>query len=88
MRKNCKRQIKKNLEQKKLLKGKEINYMLNGKDMIIRLIVDVSNFALKSNLASLKTEVDKINGHKLKTVPVDLSKLSNLVNNDVVKNSV
>ena len=62
--------------------------MLNGKDMIIRLIVDVSNFALKSNLASVKTEVDKINGHKLKTVPVDLSKLSNLVNNDVVKNSV
>ena len=37
--------------------------------------VDVSSFALKSNLASLKTEVDKIDADKLKTVPVDLAKL-------------
>ena len=35
--------------------------------------------ALKSNLASLKTEIDKIDADKLKTVPVDLSKLSNVV---------
>ena len=41
--------------------------------------IDTSNFALKSNLASLKTEVDKINVDKLKTVPVGLSKLSNVV---------
>ena len=47
--------------------------------------VDVSSFALKSNLASLKTEVDKIDTDKLKTVPVDLAKLSNVVKNDVVK---
>ena len=47
--------------------------------------VDVSSFALKSNLASLKTEVDKIDAYKLKTVPVDLAKLSNLAKNDVVK---
>ena len=47
--------------------------------------VDVSSFALKSNLASLKTEVDKIDVDKLKTVPVDLPKLSNVVKNDVVK---
>ena len=33
--------------------------------------IDTSNFALKSNLASLKTEVDKINVGKLKTVPAD-----------------
>ena len=46
---------------------------------------DVSSFALKSNLASLKTEVDKIDADKLKTVPVDLAKLSNMVKNDVVK---
>ena len=39
----------------------------------------------KQNLASLKTEVDKIDVDKLKTVPVDLSKLSNAVKNDVVK---
>ena len=44
-----------------------------------------SNFALKTNLASLKTEVDKIDVDKLKTVPVDLAKLSNVVKNDVVK---
>ena len=51
--------------------------------------VDVSSFALKSNLANLKTEVDKIDVDKLKTVPVDLSKLSNVVRNEVVKrNSV
>ena len=47
--------------------------------------VDVSSFALKSNLASLKTEVDKINADKLKTVSVDLVKLSNVVKNNVVK---
>ena len=45
----------------------------------------VSSFALKSNLASLKTEVDKIDVEKLKTFPVDLAKLSNVVKNDVVK---
>ena len=47
--------------------------------------VDVSSFALKSNLASLKTELDKIDADKLKTVPVDLAKLSNVVKNDVIK---
>ena len=47
--------------------------------------VDVSSFALKSNLASLKTEVDKIDADKLKTVLVDLAKLSNVVENDVIK---
>ena len=47
--------------------------------------IDVSSFALKSNLASLKTEVDKTDAHKLKTVPVDLAKLRNVVKNDVVK---
>ena len=47
--------------------------------------VDVSSFASKTNLASLKTEVDKIDVGKLKTVPVDLAKLSNVVKNYVVK---
>ena len=46
-----------------------------------------SNFALKSNLASLKTEVDKIDVDKLKTVPVNLFKLSNVINN-VIKKTV
>ena len=47
--------------------------------------VDVSSFALKSNLASLKTKVDKIDADKLKIVSVDLAKLSNVVKNDVIK---
>ena len=46
--------------------------------------VDVSSYALKTNLASLKTEVDKIDTDKLKTVPDDSAKLSNVVKNDVV----
>ena len=47
--------------------------------------VDVSSFASKTNLAALKTEVDKIDADKLKTVPVDLAKLTNTVENDLVK---
>ena len=47
--------------------------------------VDVSSFGSKTNLASLKTEVDKIDVDESKTVPVDLAKLSNVVKNDVVK---
>ena len=47
--------------------------------------VDTSSFALKSNLASLKTEVDKLDIDKLVPVPVNLSKLRYVVKNDVVK---
>ena len=47
--------------------------------------VDVSSYASKTNSAALKTEVDKIDTDKLKTVPNDLAKLSNVVKNDVVK---
>ena len=47
--------------------------------------VDVSSFASKTNLAALKTEVDKIDVDKLKTTPTDLAKLINVVKNDVVK---
>ena len=47
--------------------------------------MDVSNFALKSNLANLKTELDKLDIDKLTPVPNDLAKLSNVVKNDVVK---
>ena len=41
--------------------------------------VDTSSFALKTNLANLKTEVDKLDIDKLVSVPVDLSKLSDVV---------
>ena len=50
--------------------------------------VDTSGFALKTNLASLKTEVDKSDIDKLAPVPTDLSKLSDAVKNDVVKKDV
>ena len=45
----------------------------------------MSSFASKTNLAALKTEVDKIDVDKLKTTPVDLAKLTNAVENDLVK---
>ena len=50
--------------------------------------VDTSSFALKTNLASLKTEVDKLDIDKLVPVPIDLSKLSNVVKNDVAKKDI
>ena len=50
--------------------------------------VDTSSYALRTNLAALKTEVDKIDTDKLKTVPDDLAKVSNVVKNDVVKKTI
>ena len=47
--------------------------------------VDVTSFASKTKLAALKTEVDKIDTDKLKTAPTDLAKLTNAIENDVVK---
>ena len=47
--------------------------------------VDTSSFALKTNLANLKTEVDKLDIDKLVPVPIDLSRLSNVIKNDIVK---
>ena len=50
--------------------------------------VDTTSFALKKNLACLKTEVDKLDIDKLVPVPVDLSKMSDVVRNDVFKKTV
>ena len=50
--------------------------------------VDTSSFALKTNFSNLKTEVDKLDIEKLAPVPDDLSKLSDVVKNDVVKKTV
>ena len=50
--------------------------------------VDTSSFALKTNLATLKTEVDKLDIDKLVPVPADLSKLSYVVKNNVVNKDV
>ena len=48
----------------------------------------VNSFALKSSLASLKIELDKLGIDKLAPAPVDLSKLSDVVKNNVVKKTV
>ena len=50
--------------------------------------VDTSSFALKTNLANLKTEADKLDIDKLAPVSDDLSKLSDVVKNDVFKKTV
>ena len=50
--------------------------------------VDTSSFVLKIKLANLKTEFDKLDIGKLVSVPVDLSKLSNVVKNEVIKKTV
>ena len=50
--------------------------------------VNTSSFALKTNLANLKTEVGKLYIDKLVPLPVDLRKLSDVVENDVVKKDV
>ena len=53
-------------------------------DLKIVTHVDTSRFALKTNLAGLKTEVDKLGIDKLVPISVDLSKLSDVVKNDVL----
>ena len=50
--------------------------------------VDTSSFALKTNLANLKTEVDKLDIDKLAPVSADLSKLSDVEKNDAVKKTM
>ena len=50
--------------------------------------VNTSSFALKANLANLKTEVDELDIDKLVPAPVDLSKLSDVVKSEVVKRTV
>ena len=50
--------------------------------------VNTSSFALKTNLANLKTEVDKLDVDKLAPVRVDLSKLNDVVKNDIAKKTV
>ena len=46
--------------------------------------LDISNLAAKSDVVSLKLEEDEIDIDKLKAVPADLTKLNNIVDNDVV----
>ena len=50
--------------------------------------IDSSKWALKSHLANVKAEIYKTDVDKSKTVPIDLSKLRNVVNNDIVTKTV
>ena len=74
--------------------GGDINVTVNlsnyvtKTDLINVTHVDTSSFALKTNLATLKTEVDKLDIDKLVPISTDLSKLSNAVKNDAVEKDV
>ena len=66
----------------------DLSFYTAKADIKIFSHVDTSSFALKRNLANLKTKVDKLDVDKLVLVSVDLSKLSDVVKNDVVKKAV
>ena len=65
-------------------------YLIIQQKQILRIFhtLILPSFALKTNLASLKTEVDKLDINRLVPIPVDLSQLSDVVKNDVVKETV
>ena len=60
------------------------NYVTKA-DIKVASVVDTSNLTAKSDLASLKAKIDKLQIDKIKTVPSDLCKLSNIVGNGVIK---
>ena len=71
--------------------GGDVNFKINLSNYATNtdvLHLDVSSFALTSNLAILKSEIDKLDIDKLVPAPVDLSKLSDVVKNNVVKKTV
>ena len=70
---------------KKILKLRLISNYATKEDIKNITHVDTSSFALKTNLSNLKTEVDKLDIDKLVPGPTDLSNLSNVVKNDVIK---
>ena len=47
--------------------------------------IDTSMLLSKTNLASMRTKIDNLDVDKLKTVPVDLRKLCNVIDNNVAK---
>ena len=65
--------------------GGNINVKVDLSNYATKTDLKNSKFALKTNLASLKTEVDKLDIDKLVPIPVGLSKLSDVVKNDFVK---
>ena len=81
--------VPKYLSESSSIKQITVDLQLKGvatkKDLESITHVDTSIFALKSNLSALKTEVDKLNIPKLDTIPTDVAKLSNKVENDLVE---
>ena len=77
------------LSQSSSIKHVIVDLKLQGvatkKDLESITHVDTSNFALKSNLSALKTEVDELDIPKLGTIPTDVAKLTNKVANDLVE---
>ena len=68
---------------------KTLEQTLISKMIYLIMQYKLIKLVLKLNAAILKAEVDKIDIDKLKTVPIDLSKVSNVINNDfVTKNCV
>ena len=71
--------------------GENINVKVDLSNYVIKtdlkneMHINTSSFALKTNLASLITEVEKLDIDKLAPVPVDLSKLSDVAKNAGVK---
>ena len=68
----------------KVKMGLNFSTYATNADLKEETVVDTSNLTIRSDLTKLKAEVDKIYVGKLKTVPVDLNRLSNVVNNEVV----
>ena len=64
-----------------------MNYLITLKTVDLKGAagIDTSTLASKKDLASLNTKVDNLDVNKIKTVPAALSKLSNVVDNDVIK---
>ena len=68
---------------------KTLEQTLISKMIYLIMQFKLIKLVLKLNAAILKADVDKIDIDKLKTVPIDLSKVSNVINNDfVTKNCV
>ena len=66
--------------------GGDINVKVNLSNSATKAdFKNISSFALKTNLGNLKTEIDSLDIDKLVPVPVDLSKLRDVVKSDVVK---
>ena len=74
--------------------GRDINIKVNLFNYAAKLDlknatgIDISKLAAKSDINTLKAEIGKLDVDKLKPFPADLSNLSNVVNNDVVKKTV